>query len=72
MELEKEQETFVYGTLMTTLGKYIATVKTTNEAYAALVAESISGLVVLLSAELKAQTNTCESLCDAMRPIFNT
>ena len=57
---------------MATVGKYIVGIKTTNDAYAALVAETINGLVTLLGAELKAQTKTCESLCDALRPIFNT
>ena len=70
--LDKEQETFVYGTLMATLGKFIATAKTSDAAYAALVAETIHGLVALLNAELKAQTPTCERLCSALGPMFNT
>jgi hypothetical protein len=69
--LDGEQETFVYGTLMATLGKYVPAAKTVDAAYATLVAETLQGLVSLLGAELKAQTKTCERLCDVLGPIFN-
>ena len=59
--------------MLATVGKFIAAGKpTSNDAYAALVAETINGLMTLLATELKAQTKTCESLCEGLRPIFNT
>ena len=64
----------IYEKLIAGVAKKIATleIKKESQELAELVAETIKGLVNLLSAELEMQTKTCLALCSSIGPIFKT
>ena len=69
--LSEEQVKYLYQELLPGVSKRITAVKSNQDSFVRLIADTIEGMINLLNVELIAKTSTVDDLADAYRVLFD-